>query len=69
VATPTGSQKYESWAWRINGESVTRRQAWVEAEDALRRALAIAEGIAQPRLIWLSQARVWTTSGEARPQG
>jgi hypothetical protein len=31
------------------------RRAWDEADDALRRALAIAETIEQPRQIWLSQ--------------
>lgn len=55
VATPTGSQKYESWAWRIKGESATLRRAWAEADDALRRALAIGEAITQPRQVWLSQ--------------
>jgi tetratricopeptide (TPR) repeat protein len=55
AAMPTGSRKYESWAWRIRGESATARRAWTEADDALRRALAIAEAIAQPRQVWLSQ--------------
>ena len=32
------------------------RRAWGEAEDALRRALAIVEAIGQPRLIWQSHA-------------
>jgi tetratricopeptide (TPR) repeat protein len=54
VAVPTHSRKFESWAWRIKGESATRRGAWGEAEDALRRALSIAEAIGQPRHTWLS---------------
>ena len=54
VAVPTRSRKFESWAWRIKGESATRRGAWGEAEDALRRALSIAEAIGQPRHTWLS---------------
>ena len=37
-----GSRKFESWAWRIKGESATARHAWGEAEEALRRALALA---------------------------
>jgi tetratricopeptide (TPR) repeat protein len=53
VATPTGSRKFESWAWRIKGESATMRRAWGEADEALRRALAIAEAIRQPRHTWL----------------
>ena len=56
MATPTKSRKYESWAWRIKGESATVRRAWEEAEEALRRALAIAQSIGQPRQIWMSQA-------------
>jgi class 3 adenylate cyclase/tetratricopeptide (TPR) repeat protein len=54
LATPTGSRKFESWAWRIRGEAATMRRAWGEADDALRRALATAEAIAQPRQTWLS---------------
>ena len=52
---PSASQKYESWAWRIKGESATMRRAWNEADEALRRALAIAETIGQPRQLWLSE--------------
>ncbi|HEV8144510.1 MAG TPA: tetratricopeptide repeat protein, partial [Methylomirabilota bacterium] len=53
-ATPSVSKKYESWAWRIKGEGATVRRAWNEADEALRRALAIAETIGQPRQLWLS---------------
>ncbi|MFQ5973867.1 MAG: AAA family ATPase, partial [Alphaproteobacteria bacterium] len=55
TAVPTRSRKYESWAWRLKGESATARRAWDEAEDALRRALGIAETIGQPRQTWMSQ--------------
>jgi class 3 adenylate cyclase/tetratricopeptide (TPR) repeat protein len=55
IAAPTRSRKFESWAWRIKGEGATARRAWDEAEDALRRSLAIAESIGQPRQSWLSQ--------------
>ena len=55
VATPTASRKYESWAWRIKGESATARRAWGEAEDALGRARALAEMIGQPRQRWMAQ--------------
>src|SRR5207302_2048763 len=55
TAAPTRSRKYESWAWRIKGESATARRAWDEADDALRRARTLAEEIAQPRQTWLSQ--------------
>ncbi len=54
MAVPTRSRKFESWAWRLKGESATLRGAWGEAEDALRRALSLAEAIGQPRQTWLS---------------
>jgi tetratricopeptide (TPR) repeat protein len=53
TAVPTRSRKYESWAWRIKGESATSRHRWDEAEEALRRALTIAEAIGQPRQRWM----------------
>jgi len=55
TAAPTSSRKYESWAWRIKGESATARRAWGEAEEALRHALGLAEEIGQPRQTWLGQ--------------
>ena len=55
LATPTSSRKYESWAWRVKGESATALGAWDEAEDALRRSCTIAESIRQPRSTWLSE--------------
>jgi len=55
IAAPTRSRKFESWTWRIKGESATARHAWDEAEDALRRSLGIAEAIGQPRQTWLAQ--------------
>ena len=56
AASPPGSRKYQAWAWRLKGESATARQAWGEAEDALRRALAFALEIGQPRHVWQSHA-------------
>jgi class 3 adenylate cyclase/tetratricopeptide (TPR) repeat protein len=55
IGVPTRSRKFESWAWRIKGESAAARHAWDEADEALRRALTIAEGIGQPRQTWVSQ--------------
>jgi len=54
TAAPTRSRKYESWAWRLKGESATARRQWGEAEAALGRALAIAEAIRHPRQRWLT---------------
>ena len=53
IGAPTASRKFESWAWRIKGEAATMRRGWAEADEALRRALAIAEEIHQPRQTWL----------------
>jgi len=58
AAVPTRSRKFESWAWRIKGESATARRAWDEADDALRHALSIAETIGQPRQTWMSQLAI-----------
>jgi class 3 adenylate cyclase/tetratricopeptide (TPR) repeat protein len=55
IGVPTRSRKFESWAWRIKGEGATARRAWDEAEDALRRSLALGEAIGQPRQTWLAQ--------------
>jgi tetratricopeptide (TPR) repeat protein len=55
IATRTTSRQFESWAWRIKGESATMRRAWGEAQDALGRALAIAGTIRHPRQEWLSR--------------
>jgi class 3 adenylate cyclase/tetratricopeptide (TPR) repeat protein len=54
LAVPTGSRKFEAWAWRIKGESATARHTWGEAEEALLRSLALASAIRQPRQTWLS---------------
>jgi len=58
VATPSASRKYESWAWRIKGESATVRRAWGEAEEALGRARALARAIGQPRQTWMSELAI-----------
>ncbi|HEY7040653.1 MAG TPA: adenylate/guanylate cyclase domain-containing protein [Methylomirabilota bacterium] len=54
LAVPAVSRKFEAWAWRIKGEGATVRRAWAEAEEALRRSLALATAIGQPRQTWLS---------------
>jgi len=53
LAAASRSRKYESWAWRIKGESAGRRRAWTEAEDALTRAVHLAE-TAVPSQAWRS---------------
>ncbi|HTY80521.1 MAG TPA: adenylate/guanylate cyclase domain-containing protein [Candidatus Bathyarchaeia archaeon] len=54
IGAPTSSRKYESWAWRLKGESATALGHWNEAETALRRAHALAESIRQLRNTWLA---------------
>jgi class 3 adenylate cyclase/tetratricopeptide (TPR) repeat protein len=54
LSAVAGARKYESWGWRLVGESATTRHAWLEAEEALRRALAVAVAIGQPRQTWLT---------------
>src|SRR5262249_5088906 len=66
VAVPTGARKFESWAWRIKGESATLRGASSEAEEALGRALSIAEAIGHPRHTWMGNValgRLHATAG------
>jgi class 3 adenylate cyclase/tetratricopeptide (TPR) repeat protein len=53
MSTAARSRKYESWGWRLMGESAVARRAWPEAEDALRRALSTAQAIEHPRQTWL----------------
>jgi len=72
AATPARSRKYQAWAWRIMGESAIARHAWSEAEDVLRRALAVAVEIGQPRLTWQSHAalaRLHAACGRAEHAG
>jgi len=55
LAVPSRSVKYESWAWRLKGECARRQRAWGEAEDALTRALRLAQGVV-PSQTWRSHA-------------
>jgi tetratricopeptide (TPR) repeat protein len=41
ICVPTRSRKFESWVWRIKGESATARHAWDEALGRYRRAWAL----------------------------
>ncbi|HTO11902.1 MAG TPA: adenylate/guanylate cyclase domain-containing protein [Candidatus Binatia bacterium] len=43
LATLHRSRKYEAWSWRLKGESARRRHAWGEAEEALARAVRLAD--------------------------
>ena len=66
LAAPTGSRKFEAWAWRIKGESATARRAWDEADEALQRSLAHATAIRQPRQTWLCHVALGRLDGTTR---
>jgi class 3 adenylate cyclase/tetratricopeptide (TPR) repeat protein len=52
LATRTNSRKYLVKGYRLRGEIALARGQWDEAEEALRRALAIAQAIANPTQLW-----------------
>jgi tetratricopeptide (TPR) repeat protein len=66
IAVPTRSRKFESRAWRVKGESATMRRQWDEAEEALRRSLAIAQEIDEPRQLWNSHISIARLNGELK---
>jgi class 3 adenylate cyclase/tetratricopeptide (TPR) repeat protein len=66
IAVPTRSRKFESRAWRIKGESAMMRRHWDEAEEALRRSLAIAQEIDEPRQLWKSHASLGRLNRELK---
>jgi hypothetical protein len=68
VAASSRSRKYESWAWRLKGESALMRHAWSEAEDALTRAFRIAE-TRVPSQAWRNQAALGALHGSQGRRG
>jgi tetratricopeptide (TPR) repeat protein len=50
--TRTNSRRYLARGWRLAGEIATERRQWNEADEALRRALAIAQQIGNPTQLW-----------------
>jgi class 3 adenylate cyclase/tetratricopeptide (TPR) repeat protein len=58
IAGPTRSRKFESRAWRVKGDSALMRRRFDDAEEALRRSLAIAQEIDEPRQLWKSHASI-----------
>jgi tetratricopeptide (TPR) repeat protein len=58
IAASSRSRKYESWAWRLKGESALMRHKWGEAEEALARALRIAEAV--PSQAWRGRLALGT---------
>jgi class 3 adenylate cyclase/tetratricopeptide (TPR) repeat protein len=67
-ATHFGSRKYMVRGWRLDGESALIRRQWDYAEQALRRALEIAQAIGNPPQLWKTHAalgRLYT--GAKRP--
>lgn len=66
IAVPTRSRKFESRAWRVKGESARMRRHWDEAEEGLRRSLAIAQEIDEPRQLWKSHASIGRLNRELK---
>jgi tetratricopeptide (TPR) repeat protein len=52
LATRSNSRKYLVRGWRLQGEIALARRQWDEAEQALRKALEIAELIGNPPQLW-----------------
>ena len=52
IAGSHRARKYESRVWRLKGECALARRHWDDAEQALRQALAIAQGIGEARQLW-----------------
>ena len=66
IAVPTRSRKFESRAWRVKGDSAAMRRHWDEADEALRRSLAIAQEIDEPRQLWKSHASIGRLNRELK---
>jgi class 3 adenylate cyclase/tetratricopeptide (TPR) repeat protein len=56
IATRANARKYLVRGWRLTGDAALARRQWDEAEHDLRRALALAETIANPPQLWRSHA-------------
>ncbi|HET9488909.1 MAG TPA: sigma 54-interacting transcriptional regulator [Methylomirabilota bacterium] len=56
LATRSNARKNLVKGWRLSGEIARRRRRWDDAEQALRRALALAEQIGNPPQRWLTLA-------------
>jgi tetratricopeptide (TPR) repeat protein len=68
AATRTDSRKNLVKGWRLTGEIAQARRRWDDAEQALRRALAVAEAIGNPPQLWLTHlalARLSSARGRA----
>lgn len=56
IATRTNSRKYLVRTWRLRGETALARRQWNDAEEALRRAVSVAEAISNPPQLWKTYA-------------
>ena len=52
LATRTGSKKYLVRGWRLKGGIAMARLQWQEAEEALRKALELANNVGNPTQLW-----------------
>jgi class 3 adenylate cyclase/tetratricopeptide (TPR) repeat protein len=65
IATRTNSRKYLVRGWRLRGETALACGQWDEAEEALRQALAIAQGIGNPTQLWKTHLALGQLQAEA----
>jgi len=66
LATRTDSTKYLVRGWRLKADIAVARLGWEEAEEALKRSLAVAERIGNPTQLWrtrLALARLYGETG------
>ncbi len=56
LATRSNARKNLVKGWRLTGEIARSRRRWDDAEQALRRALAVAEQIGNPPQLWMTHA-------------
>ena len=54
MATATNSRKNTVKGWRLTGDIARAKKAWDEAEDAYRKALAVAQPLGNPPQLWKS---------------
>ena len=68
-ATRTNSRKYLIKEWRLRGEIALARRQRDEAEEAIRRALTIAEAISNPTQLWKTHVALGRLHAETnRPE-
>jgi tetratricopeptide (TPR) repeat protein len=66
LATRSNSRKYLVRGWRLYGGIALARRQWDEGEQALHRALEIAQAIGNPPQLWKTHAALGHLHAEAK---